>query len=306
MSATDDIGVAADRAAPLSAAMLVMDVADTIGHDPALADDPEALRAVYRRQGIELPGEVAAEGVVAYRDRRFVYRAPKSGLKAMLARLYVWRRRWLPVTWAITLMLVIGLGGYLLLYKPYRDAQLANARLELTQTLPAEMDALYNTIFEETKVQQAATEAAGLRARGKAAAVRGDRAGAEAAIADLMAIRDTLRTEYRLTVIDRAGTKWGFWTFPEDNNQETNYYIVIEAHDADGNMLSLPIRNEPTGKVETVSIWGLRVPEGIYRAVEADKTDDGAIEHNLVGVKQFGFLDPDYVVDVLGGTVTRW
>lgn len=286
--------------------MLVMDVADSIGHDPALADDPAAIRAAYRRQGIELSDETVAEGIAAYRDRRFFYRPRKSGLAAALARLYVWRNRWLPVTWAITLMLVIGLGGYLLAYKPYRDAQLANAQLELSQTLPAQMDALYNTIFEETKVQQAASEAAGLRARGKAAAEQGDRAGAEAAIADLTAIRDTLRMEYRLTVVDRAGTKWGFWTFPEDNNQETNYYVVVEAHDADGKLVSVPTRDEPTGKVETVAAWGLRVPEEIYRAVEADKGDDGTIEHNLVGVKQFGFLDPDYVVATLGGAVTRW
>jgi hypothetical protein len=25
-----------------------------------------------------------------------------------------------------------------------------------------------------------------------------------------------------------------------------------------------------------------------------------------VGIKQFGYLDPDYLVQVLGGTVTRW
>ena len=35
-------------------------------------------------------------------------------------------------------------------------------------------------------------------------------------------------------------------------------------------------------------------------------SDDGVIEHNLVAIKDFGFLQPDYVLPVLGGEVTRW
>jgi hypothetical protein len=48
------------------------------------------------------------------------------------------------------------------------------------------------------------------------------------------------------------------------------------------------------------------VPEAVYRAVEADKTDDGIIQRNIMGIKQFGYLAPDYTVQVLGGAVTRW
>jgi hypothetical protein len=44
----------------------------------------------------------------------------------------------------------------------------------------------------------------------------------------------------------------------------------------------------------------------VYRAVEADKRDDGIIQRNVAGIKQFGFLEPDYLVQVLGGAVTRW
>ena len=50
----------------------------------------------------------------------------------------------------------------------------------------------------------------------------------------------------------------------------------------------------------------MRVPEEVYRAVEADKQDDGIIQRNVVGLKQYGFLDVDYPVPVLGGAVTRW
>ena len=89
----------------------------------------------------------------------------------------------------------------------------------------------------------------------------------------------------------------GFWTFPEINTEATNYYIVVEAHrrrrqGADACRSS----TRRTGKTETVSIWGVRVPESVYRAVEADKKDDGIIQHNVVGVKEYGFLDVDYLM----------
>ena len=48
------------------------------------------------------------------------------------------------------------------------------------------------------------------------------------------------------------------------------------------------------------------MPETVYRAVEADKQDDGIIQRNIVGVKEFGYLDPSYLIQVLGGAVTRW
>jgi hypothetical protein len=203
-------------------------------------------------------------------------------------------------------MLVIGLGGYFLIYRPFHQWQLDQARQELAEAMPAQMDALYQAIFDVTKIQQASNDAADVRDRGKAAAKAGDRPAAEAALAQLTAIRDTLQQDYQLRVVDRPDTKWGFWTFPQINSDATNYYLVVEAVDSQGKTLSLPIRDEDSGRTETVALWGERVPEEVYRAVEADKQDDGTIEHSLVGIKDIGFLDPNYLVQVLGGTVTKW
>ena len=50
----------------------------------------------------------------------------------------------------------------------------------------------------------------------------------------------------------------------------------------------------------------LQLPESVSPPVEADKGDDGVIQHNLVGAKSFGFLDPEYTIGVLDGAVTRW
>ncbi len=201
---------------------------------------------------------------------------------------------------------MVGLGGYFFAYRPYQEAQVEGARVELSEKLPAQMDALYQTIFEETKVQQAATEAEQLRARGKTAASEGNRDGAQQAIASLTGLRDQLRQEYQLRIVNREGQKTGFWTFPEINTAATNYYVVVEAIGAEGKPLTLPITNEENGQTENVAIWGVRVPESTYRSVENDKKDDGIVERSTLAVKEFGYLEPSYVMPVLGGAVTRW
>lgn len=303
--------------APLDEVMLAMDVVDTLRHRQDLVERElageareqqllEKLRDIYHQQGIEVSDAVLKEGVAALSESRFVYTPPKPSLAVSLARLYVGRKRWLPAGFALALLLILGFGGYFLVWKPLQDAQAEQARIELAERLPAQMDALYQTIFEETKVQTATRDAEEIRDRGKRAAAEGNRAGALAAIDDLTAIRDKLRSEYQLRVVSRDGVKSGFWTFPEINTEATNYYIVVEAIDPKGNALTLPILNEEDNVTESVNMWGLRVPESVYRAIEADKSDDGIIQRNIVGIKTYGYLDPEYLVQVLGGAVTRW
>jgi type II secretory pathway component PulM len=309
--------VTAKPAAPLDEVMLAMDVVDTLRHRQDLAvrelgtDAKEKqlldkLRDIYHHQGIEVPDHILREGVAALQESRFVYDPPKPGLGTSLARIYVSRKRWgKPIGAALVALLLVGV-GYFGVWQPYQNGQAEQARIELAEGLPAQMDALYQTIFEETKVQQAVTDAEALRSRGKTFAAEGNRAGAEQAVADLTALRDQLRQEYTLRVVNRSGVQSGFWTIPEINTAATNYYIVVEALDSDGEVLSLPILNEENGEVEVVSHWGVRVPENVYDGVAADKLDDGIIQINEVGRKSDGFLDVEYNLPVLGGAVTRW
>ncbi len=303
--------------APLDEVMLAMDVVDTLRHrqdlvERELAGDAretqllDKLREIYHQQGIEVTDEVLRAGVKALDESRFTYTPPKPSFGVSIAKLYVGRKKWGPAALAIALILVIGLGGYFLAYKPFQQAQIEGVRVELSEKLPAEMDALYQSIFDETKVQQAVGEAEEMRVRGKAAAAEGNRPGAEQAIASLTGLRDQIRQEYQLRIVNRQDQKTGFWTFPEINTQATNYYVVVEALGDDGKPLTLPITNEENGQTENVAIWGVRVPESTYRSVENDKRDDGILQRNVLGLKEYGFLEPDYVMPVLGGAVTRW
>lgn len=309
--------VQATGPAPLDEVMLAMDVVDTLRHRQDLAVRElegvareqqliDKLREIYRHQGIDVPDHILKEGVAALAESRFVYDPPKPGLGTTLARLYVSRKSWgKPVAALLVAMLVLAV-GYFGAWRPYQSNQAEQARLELTEGLPAQMDVLYQTIFEETKVQQAVMDAEALRTRGKTLAAEGDRAGAEDAVARLTALRDLLRQEYTLRVVNRPDEQSGFWTFPEINTAATNYYIVVEAQNADGEVLSLPILNEETGQTETVPVWAVRVPEAVYNSVAADKRDNGIIEANEVGRKSDGFMEVEYLVPVVGGALTRW
>lgn len=307
----------AKPAAPLDDIMLAMDVVDTLRHRQDLvtreldgaareAQLIERLRALYRQQGIEVPDNILKEGVSALAESRFAYDPPPAGFKTTLARFYVGRKRWGRPVLAVLLALLVFCAGYFGVWRPYQAGQAEQARIELNQGLPAEMDALYQTIYDETKVQQAVVEAEAYRDRGKAFAAEGNRQGAEEQVQKLTELRDQLRQEYVLRIVNRQGVQSGFWTFPEVNTDATNYYVVVEAIDPDGNVLSLPVLNEETGETETVSMWGVRVPESVYNAVSADKRDDGIIQSNEVGRKFDGFLDVEYMMPVLGGAVTRW
>lgn len=317
MSTTMSTGAAPTDAAPLDEVMLAMDVVDTLRHRQDLVEREldettrnkqliDKLRDIYHQQGIEVTDAVLQEGVKALAESRFAYTPPKPGLGVTLARLYVGRKKWGPLALAIAVVLVVGLGGYFLAWQPFQQAQIEGARIELAEKLPAEMDALYQSIYTDTKVQQAVTDAEAIRTRGKARAAEGDRPGAEKAVTELTALRDELRQEYSVTIVNREGVKTGFWTFPEVNTAATNYYVVVEAIGADGKALTLPITNEENSVTENVSIWGVRVPESVYRSVEADKRDDGIVQHKVLGVKEYGFLDVDWVMPVLGGAVTKW
>ncbi|PXA99867.1 hypothetical protein DMC47_01350 [Nostoc sp. 3335mG] len=307
----------AKPAAPLDEVMLAMDVVDTLRHRQDLvareldgaareAQLIEKLRDVYRQQGIEVPDHILRQGVDALAQSRFAYAPPAPGFGTTLARLYVSRKRWgRPVMMLVGAALVLGI-GYFGVVRPFQEGQAHQEQVQLTEGLPAQMDALRQTIFEETKVQQAVIEADALVKRGKAFAEEGNKPGAETIVAELTALRDKLRQEYIVRVVNRSGISSVIWTFPEINTDATNYYAIVEAVGPDGNVLSLPITNEETGEVETVSIWGQRIPESLYNAIAADRRDDGIIQANEMGRKSDGFLEVEYQMPVLDGAITQW
>ena len=102
------------------------------------------------------------------------------------------------------------------------------------------------------------------------------------------------------------GEASGVWRRPPNNPQGRNDYLIVEAVTPDGTVLQRKILNEETNEMTKVDKWGVRVSRETYERVAAEKRQTGIIESNIVAKKERGRLDLDYVIPVIGGTITKW
>jgi hypothetical protein len=312
-----DTAVAAPPAAPeaekqsakLDDIMLAMDVVDTLRHDQKITDRElaegdreedliERLRTIYKNQGIAVPDEILRQGVKALREERFVYRPPADSLSVKLARLYVTRGRW--GKWALGALAAIVIGFGYLSYQGYA------ARTELTQTIPAAIERISADINREATADAVRQRVAALVSDGQIAARDGKAEAARAAVADLERLRDDVRSEYDVRIISRPGESTGIWRRPRRNPNAMNYYLIVEAIGRDGRPLSRSITSEEDGSTKVVTKWGVRVPESLYRQVEADKRDDGIVQNAILGRKPRGQIEPTWRETLPGGAITSW
>jgi len=295
--------------APLDEVMLAMDVVDTLRHRERLIERElgaeereqqlkERLREIYAGQGIEVSDAVIEQGVRALRENRFVFRPPEPGLRRSLAVLYVTRHRWgKPVGVTVAAVAVV-----LLIYQ----LAIRGPALREIEELPQRLEAAQQAVLAVAAAPEAREQARSLAAEGDAALERRDYDEAREAVAELAALRARLEQQYELRIVSRPGELSGVWRIPEENPSAQNYYLIVEAVGPDGSVVGVSVENEETGKVETVTRFGLRVDEETFNRVRQDKSDDGIIQNNVVGVKRRGELEREYLVETTGATITEW
>lgn len=300
----------------LDEVMLAMDVVDTLRHQEDLAEKElgqanrdEALkmrlRHLYEGQGLQVSDRILEEGIQALKQSRFVYTPPAPSFARTLAQLWVRRGRIAKIV-----AVVVGLAAIIVGWQVWssRSDRAANerARIELSSILPGELSRAVELTREEAKVASAQQAVSTLAAHGQAGLTAGDAAQVKAAISQLADLRAKLIQQYVVRIVSRPGERTGFFRIPDINQNSRNYYLIVEAISPDGKALSMPILNEENGKTEIVTKWGVRVPQSTFDAVRRDKQDDGIVENNILGNKKRGALKPDYLMPVLGGTITRW
>jgi len=290
---------------PLDDIMLAMDVVDTIRRRERVLqreldaegreeDLKERLRRIYQAQGIDVPDHVIEQGVAALKEGRFVYTPPADGIGTRLALLYVSRGRW--GKWALGVLgalVVAGTAYYATVVAP-------------TANLPRRIETLHAEVLQIAAADDARAAAGQMLAAGQAALRIDDTAAAQDAVASLEELRGRLEQEYTLRIVNRPGEQSGVWRIPDVNTAARNYYIVVEAVDARGRSVKVPIRNEETGKTELVDKWGLRVDESTFNKVASDKKNDGIIQDDRFGEKKHGRLVPDYRMPSSGAAITHW
>jgi hypothetical protein len=289
--------------APLDEVMLAMDVVDTLRHREQLvakelasgARDEEMyerLRQVYAAQGIAVPERILREGVDALRENRFVYTQQGSKGARRWAMFYVNRRRWAGLALLVVVLVAAGLFAY--------DAGVRAPR----RTLAADLQTTRAQIVAVSDDTTATTQAATLFQQSQVAIGRGDYGEARTALESLQAILTQLQRSYTLRIVTNPET--GVWRVPDINTGARNYYIIVEAIDANGRRVTLPIRNEEDGSVRSVSSWGMRVDEATFFGVSDDKSDDGIIQDDVFGTKSVGRLEPEYLFPTTGAAITAW
>ncbi len=296
---------ASGEPARLDEVMLAMDVVDTLRHRQLLVEQElgseerdrallDRLRQLYAAQGIDVPDRVLAEGVAALREDRFAYRPPPPGLGTSLARLYVRRAR-IGAALAIVLLLVGIVWGV-------QQATVVAPR----QALVRDLQAVHARARQVAEVDEARLRADALFAAGRSALAADEIGAARTALRDLESLEARLEQRYALLIATGPNSVSGVWRVPDANVAARNYYLIVEAVDEGGRPVRVEVRNEETGRVESVSEFGLRVPQEEFERVAADKRADGIIQDRLVGEKVRGELEPRYLIPTTGGAITRW
>ena len=309
---------AAPSKTPLDDVMIAMDVVDTLRHDRSLVErelNDEArrkdlidrLRKIYSGQGIEVPDRILEEGVRALEENRFTYKPPDPNtLSTRLANLYVTRGGW----GRYVVGLAAGLAAFFLVnYLVFERPQQLKAeaeRHELTELIPARVQKLVEDIRSEASDGLVATRAEAIAKTGLNAASSGDLAAARKSEQQLTDTLEQLRAAYEIRIVNREGDVTGLWRIPKANPDTYNFYLVVEAIDANGKRVPQLITNEETGKRERVETWAVRVDRPVLVSVKADKDDDGIIQNNIAGRKLRGELDPQWSIEVQDGAITRW
>lgn len=306
------------KAAPLDDVMMAMDVVDTLRHAEKLVERElssdvrarqlkERLRQIYASQGLEVSDRILDEGVAALEDERFAYDPPSLGASRWLAMIWIRRKRWsMVLAIGLVVLAVVG-GGYYFGVKRPAEHRMAEQTEALTVGLPREFAAELDRIKAVSREDRAVEAAERLVAEGLAAAKAGDIDAANGKAAQLQSLRRGLEQEYVIRIVARPGEQSGVFRIPDANPNARNYYLIVEAVDANGRPVKVQVTSEEQGKTGLVDVWGLRVSEAEYARVRADKQDDGIIQNNRVGVKRRGYLQPEYAIPVQqGGAILEW
>ncbi len=307
----------AEKKPELDDVMLAMDVVDTLRHRERVVDMElgaeareaaliERLRDIYKAQGIEVPDRILKDGVKALEEKRFVYEPPKGGLAISLAKFYVARDRWMKPAGFVLGLAVFATAIYELGFAGPQQAAAERTQIELTQTLPASLESAHTAALALAETDDAKARVETAYSDGVHAAQNNDAKAARAALAELGTLKDDLALDLTVRVVSRPGEYSGVFRIPDNVPDARNYYLIVEAVDARGRAHALEISSEEDQATKRVEMWGVRVPEGVFNKVAADKQDDQIIEDAVVGRKPKGALAPDYDIDGAGGAILEW
>ncbi len=289
--------------------MAAMDVVDTLRHDETIVArelDQDGrrerlmtrLKELYAAQGIEVSDQILQDGIAALEQERFKYTPTEHSWRTRLAHIWVSRKRW---SKPIGFLGVLGsvFSGYYYISDVLPEQQ-------TRAQLPQQISSTTNSIIAIAKSSEVIDQAMERKRYADALLDQQEYESASGVLVELQSVQERLAQTYSVRVISRQDESSGVWRVPPNNPSGRNFYLIVEAVDANNTVVELPMLNEENNQTEKVARWGLRVPESVFYQVAADKQDDGVIQNNKVGSKHRGELAPNYSIETLGGTITQW
>ena len=314
----------ADTAAPehlhqfLDDELLILDIANTLEFDPKVSrkhltsetnrrEIIQRLEGIYQAQDIDISEEIILSGIAAYEDRKFEITPHKKGASTRLARLYINRRKWLPLFY--TLLFIFGSVAAINYVGFVRPQQIENKRVQtlLGKTLPEQLSESHEHAVSIAATDALTARADNLLALGQDAIAAKDIAKAEKLTSELSQFAHDLNQTYQLRIVSRPGEYSGVFRINQDGDREVrNYYLIVEAIGADGEPIEVLINSEEDQAALRTKIWGLRVPESVFNRVAADKADDQIIQNAIIASKSRGHIDPEFSIQTSGGYILDW
>ncbi len=302
----------------LNEMLRVMDVARELRKNRETAEEMfrrdevrDELRGKLMRSA-QLAGDRVTEAEVdAAIDHYFAtlntYEDPQPGLKRTLAHAWVWRKRIAAGIAAVA----ITLGGAYYLF--FSAAAPLSPSVQATRAVAAEQETASAMMTRiEAMTSDPATLAQAKSFQTEINAARGeDVTAAIAAREQLAEMVDQLSANYQVHIVTTPGKESAFER--GEGTKDSIYYVVVEARDAAGNVVTHSIRNAETGRVEKVTKWAEEVPRAVYQRLKQDKTSDGLLGETLFATKTRGELNPTINLSgnsnnpiSQGNQLTRW
>lgn len=130
---------------------------------------------------------------------------------------------------------------------------------------------------------------------------------------DLEALASTVAfAQQRLSidVVSRSSERSGVErTYRERGVAGRAWFAIVEATDASGNVIKVPILDVETDKKAVVSTFGVRISEAEYLRLKEDKQQDGHIDNRHMGIKPAKSLTIDWTPRTLSArpdTLMSW
>jgi hypothetical protein len=112
--------------------------------------------------------------------------------------------------------------------------------------------------------------------------------------------------DVRYRIVDRDKEAAGFRRMQDKNPATTQWFLVIEAVDAKGNAIPMPVMSMDSGEVKVVTKWAIQVPEKDFMRYSDEKKKTGKIANTIIGTAPSNQTEPKWTVKLTGNMLTEW